>query len=85
MISQLRKIAKIARSSSQRLELFHNVTRQLLAALRRQAGPGANNTSPQLLNPIIDVITRWNSLLYMLERSLHHREVSTMRNGCVSS
>ncbi|QRV97353.1 AC9 transposase [Ceratobasidium sp. AG-Ba] len=74
-ISKIRKIAKIVRSSPQRMELFKAIAQMIEdgneRAAKEQNRPYSKKTIKTL---ILDVVTRWNSLLFMLERAEEFRE-----------
>lgn len=74
-ISKIRKIAKIVRSSPQRMELFKR-TAELIEDRKEQLARAGSQLSSRkkVKNLILDVVTRWNSTYYMLERALEFSE-----------
>ncbi|CAE7143516.1 unnamed protein product [Rhizoctonia solani] len=74
-ISKIRKITKIVRSSPQRMELFRTIAERIEdrneQTTRAENQPYKKKVVKTL---ILDVVTRWNSMLLMLERGLEFRE-----------
>jgi hypothetical protein len=73
---QIRKISKIVRSSPQRMELFRTIAMQIEEWHEQQAlGENRVYIKRTIKNLILDVVTRWNSVFFMLERALEFLEV----------
>ncbi|QRV94993.1 AC9 transposase [Ceratobasidium sp. AG-Ba] len=74
-ICKVRKISKIVRSSPQRMELF-KMTAQRIEDRNEQTArrEGRPYIKKRVKTLILDVVTRWNSMLFMLERALEFRE-----------
>lgn len=71
------KLCRIVRLSPQRIQLFYSFVKEANKATlqRRQAGNPTPGVILTLKILILDVVTRWNSLLLMLERAYEMREV----------
>ncbi|KAG8726807.1 hypothetical protein FRC11_014453, partial [Ceratobasidium sp. 423] len=71
----IRKISRIVRSSPQRMELFKMLATRIEEDNEQQA-KACNRPyiKKRIKNLVLDVITRWNSLYFMLERALEFRE-----------
>ena len=63
----------MTRSSPQRAETFTNAVRKRNLKLRRQ--PSLMPLLPETLNLVIDLPTRWNSKLLMMQRAYNFRDV----------
>lgn len=85
-VTQIRKIARMTRSTPQRMEFFHHIIRQYNALTdrefrRQQATDSCDASTLEPPTPlsfkalILDVVTRWNSLVMMLERALEYKGV----------
>ncbi|CAE6380725.1 unnamed protein product, partial [Rhizoctonia solani] len=74
-IDKIRKIAKIVRSSPQRMELFRDTAKSIEDYYEKKAlSLGKRYTRKTVKNLILDVVTRWNSVYFMLERALEFSE-----------
>ncbi|CAE6378200.1 unnamed protein product [Rhizoctonia solani] len=76
-IEKIRKIAQIVRSSPQRMEFFKTIAGRIEEDNERHAkAKGEPYTKRLIKNLILDIVTRWCSTFYMLERALEFSEVS---------
>ncbi|EUC60341.1 hypothetical protein RSOL_337550, partial [Rhizoctonia solani AG-3 Rhs1AP] len=76
-IDKVRKIAKIVRSSPQRMELFRATAESIEDYYEKRAlssGKKYIKTRKVVKNLILDVVTRWNSVYFMLEHALEFSE-----------
>lgn len=77
---QIRKIAKIVRSSPQRMELFKSMAEHIEEYNERKAlEKNQRYVRKPIKNLVLDVVTRWNSVFFMLERALEFSEVCQFR------
>lgn len=81
-IGKVRKICHIVRSSPQRMEGFKKIVVRLEDEHADAQGPSYVRKKP--LNLVLDVRTRWNSVLFMLERAAMYREVSDICSNCLT-
>ncbi|EUC60895.1 hypothetical protein RSOL_374600, partial [Rhizoctonia solani AG-3 Rhs1AP] len=73
--NKIRKISRIVWSSPQRIELFKTLATQIEEDNERQAkSRNRPYIKKRIKNLVLDVVTRWNSLYYMLERALEFQE-----------
>ncbi|QRV78693.1 hAT family dimerization protein [Ceratobasidium sp. AG-Ba] len=81
-IDKIRKIAKLVRSSPQRMEFFRGAAAQIEAG-HEQKAKAANQTYVKKTTKtlILDVMTRWNSVFLMLERALEFSETINYLTG----
>ncbi|CAE6431808.1 unnamed protein product [Rhizoctonia solani] len=71
----IRKITKIVRSSPQRMELFRTIAERIEDRNEQTARAENRPYKKKVVKTLIlDVVTRWNAMLFMLERALEFRE-----------
>ncbi|CAE7119567.1 unnamed protein product [Rhizoctonia solani] len=74
-IEKIRKISRIVRSSPQRMELFKTIAERIEEDNERHAkSQNIAYKKKSIKHLILDVITRWGSTFYMLERALEFSE-----------
>ncbi|CAE7121114.1 unnamed protein product [Rhizoctonia solani] len=72
---KIRKISRIVRSSPQRMELFKTLATRIEEDNEQHArSRNQLYIKKRIKNLVLDVVTRWNSLYFMLERALEFRE-----------
>jgi hypothetical protein len=89
-VMQIRKIGRMTRSTPQRIEQFHAAVRQYSAIADREfrlqqatvsRTREASTSTPEppmalgLKVLLLDVVTRWNSMVMMLERAFEYKGV----------
>ncbi|CUA76039.1 Zinc finger BED domain-containing protein DAYSLEEPER [Rhizoctonia solani] len=72
---KIRKISRLVRSSPQRMELFKTLATRIEED-KEQKGKFSKRPyiKKRIKNLVLDVVLRWNSLYFMLERALEFRE-----------
>ncbi|EUC55177.1 HAT family dimerization protein [Rhizoctonia solani AG-3 Rhs1AP] len=72
---KIRKISRIVWSSPQQMELFKTLAARIEEDNERQAKSHNRSYIKKCIkNLVLDIVTRWNSLYFMLERALEFRE-----------
>lgn len=74
---QIRNIAKLVRSSPQRYEVFKAAVKRLDETRQRRAAEEKKEYQPRVKGLILDVVTRWHSMMMMMERGLEFKDVSS--------